>query len=507
MRWTEANIPDLAGKTAIITGANSGLGYETARALAARGCEVIMACRNLEKAQIAKKSIEKLVPEANIKIAELDLASLASIANFCNNIKASHSQIDILINNAAVLNTIPGKKTKEGFELIMGTNHLGTFTLTVQLLPLLEAANQARIVTVSSYSHKYAKLTLADLTASDTAEQLKTYAKSKLANLLFIFELANRLQDSNSRVISVAAHPGFAATSLSDAKESGASTQFASFIHFGMRLFAQTAAQGALPILYAATAKPVKNGEFYGPDGWTGMAGYPTKQRAAKAAYNKNLAVQLWERSEELTNIKFTIKSNKALAITQANPVPKSTEKIITLLNRTLVQAKLNPISNTNYLFYGQPVDINASAATIWKLMADVNHYNDLSHAAIDAHIQGALVEGNDIKLKLFPNNNKGKLIPAVNEKITVVNEKAKILGWSLPLPMGLGYTQRYQFLEPLTNNKCRSYIIDYIPSPVGFFSKLFIGKTINQAFTQLNLGFKEAAEKLETESFSPMLR
>ncbi|STX51565.1 retinol dehydrogenase [Legionella busanensis] len=501
MRWTAANIPNLSGKIAIVTGANSGLGYETAYALAGRGCKVIMACRNLEKAQHAKDTIEQFIPHADIKIEELDLSSLTSITTFCNNVKKSHNRIDILINNAAILNTMPGQKTKEGFELIMGINHLGTFTLTAQLLPLLEASSHARIVTVSSDSHKFVNFTLNDVTNPSSSQHLKTYAKSKLANLIFVFELANRLNIANSKIICVAAHPGFAATSLSDAKDSGSSTRFASFIHLGMRLFAQTATQGALPILYAATAEQVKNGEFYGPDGWTGIKGYPTKQRAAKAAYDTNLAHQLWDLSERLTNTKFTIHHNPILETEQSEETPKSTEKMLSLLNQALIKAKLNPINNSNYLFYSQPVDIKASGATIWKLMTDINHYKDISHAAIDAHLEDNLVAGNSIKLKLFPDSNKGKLIPAVTEKITVVDEEAKILGWSLPLPQGLGCTQRYHVIEPINDNKCHSYIVDHIPSAVGFFSNLFIRKTINESFTQLNHGFKERAESLETEN------
>ena len=304
MKWQQINIPDLSRKSAIITGANSGLGYQIALALATHHCHVILACRNSTKANAARESILAALPQAKVSVEILDLSNLRSISHFAFTIKAKYSEINLLINNAGVLNAAPGELTADGFGTIMGTNCLGPFALTAQLLPLLEASNSARIVTISSDSHKFVNLNLDDLTNRE-ASPLKSYAKSKLANLLFAFELANRLKLANSQVLSVAAHPGFASTNLNEAKNNGSNKGFAQFVQLGMKLVAQSAADGALPILYAATAPHVANGDFYGPDSWFGLKGHPKKQTAASKAYDNDLAAAFWKRCEELTNVKF----------------------------------------------------------------------------------------------------------------------------------------------------------------------------------------------------------
>ncbi|WP_454194951.1 oxidoreductase [Nocardia sp. Marseille-Q1738] len=286
-RWDTSNIADQSGRTFIVTGANSGLGAETVRALAAAGAEVVLACRNLAKGeQVAAEVGERA------RVRKLDLADLASVREFAEGI----DRADVLINNAGVM-ALPEGRTVDGFEKQIGTNHLGHFALTGLLLGKISD----RIVTVSSGAHQMGTIELDDLNWEQRKYQRwSAYAQAKLANLMFARELQRRLTAAGSRKISVAAHPGYAATELQSHTESFQDTLMA----LGNRLFAQSAAMGALPTLYAAT-DDVEPGGFYGPTGFGGMRGYPGPSGSSKASRDEKVAGELWELSEKLTGVTY----------------------------------------------------------------------------------------------------------------------------------------------------------------------------------------------------------
>ncbi len=295
-KWTTTNIPDLSGKLAIVTGANSGLGYETALALAAKGAEVVMACRNQAKGKGALESIEAAVPEAKLVVMELDLGSLASINIFSQKIHEKYAQIDLLINNAGVM-VPPFGKTEDGFELQIGVNHLGHFKLTALLLDLLLKTPNARIVNVSSQAHSTGKINFDDLNSEKSYNAWLAYSQSKIANLYFTYELQRKLTAVGASTICVAAHPGYAATNLQG--NSG-------FFEWANSFFAQSAAMGALPTLYAATSREVRGADYIGPHAWGGWRGYPVKVKSNKRSYDEAIAARLWEVSENLTNTRFS---------------------------------------------------------------------------------------------------------------------------------------------------------------------------------------------------------
>ncbi|MRH91438.1 SDR family NAD(P)-dependent oxidoreductase [Nocardia sp. SYP-A9097] len=285
--WDIADIPDQTGRTVIVTGANSGLGAVTARALADAGAQVIMACRNEVKARSVADGIGK-----NVQVRRLDLADLASVREFADSIDA----VDLLINNAGVM-AVPLKRTADGFEMQIGTNHLGHFALTGLLLDKV----RDRIVTVSSGMHATGKIDLADLNWEHRHYQRwLAYGQSKLANLMFTYELQRRLTAAGSSKLSVGAHPGFAATELQSHTES--IQDF--FLGIGNKLFAQSAEMGALPTLYAATAE-VRPGGYYGPTGLRGMRGNPGPSGSTAASRDEVTARRLWELSEQLTKVSY----------------------------------------------------------------------------------------------------------------------------------------------------------------------------------------------------------
>jgi NAD(P)-dependent dehydrogenase (short-subunit alcohol dehydrogenase family) len=311
--WTKDNIPDLQGKTAIVTGANSGLGFEDTKALAAKGAHVVMACRNLEKAEAAADTIQREIPGASLKVQLLDLASLESIRDFAREFNNHYDRLEILINNAGLM-AIPQRKTADGFEMQFGTNHLGHFALTGLLLVKLLAAETARIVTVSSDLHKQGRVNFEDLNSEREYNKWAAYGQSKLANLLFAYELQRRLERVQTNVISVASHPGYAATNLQrkGPEMSGASLQ-GLLMSLSNLVFAQSAEKGALPTLYAATAPGVKGGEYYGPGGFLGMRGYPEKVQSSERSYDNEVAERLWEVSEQLTGVHIELEEAKAI--------------------------------------------------------------------------------------------------------------------------------------------------------------------------------------------------
>ncbi len=303
--WTADDMPDCSGKLAIVTGGNSGLGYETSRELARHGAHVVLACRNLEKAREATDRIRAEHPKASLELQELDLASLGSVRGFAERFRAEHQHLQLLVNNAGVM-ALPKRKTGDGFEMQLGTNHLGHFALTGQLLDRVLATPGARVVTLSSNFHKLGRLRFDDLQSERRYAKWGAYGQSKLANLLFALELQRRLEARQADAISVAAHPGYAATNLQTAGARMTGSPVEEWIQtLGNRLLAQSAAMGALPTLYAATAPNVRGGEYFGPDGLAEMRGHPVKVSPNARARDPELARRLWSVSEELTGVHY----------------------------------------------------------------------------------------------------------------------------------------------------------------------------------------------------------
>jgi hypothetical protein len=306
-KWTTKNIPNLTGRTALVTGANSGLGFETSLALAAKGAHVVMACRSSEKGTVAARQIRRLAPTASVEVLPLNLASLASIRQGAADFRKQHQNLHLLINNAGVMAT-PYRQTADGFELQFGTNHLGHFVLTGELLELLLPTPNARVVTISSGMHTFGEIDFANLNGERSYNPWRAYSQSKLANLLFAYELQRRLAASGSAVISIAAHPGYAATNLQVAGPAlGGSQAQIRLMALGNRLVAQSASMGALPTLYAATAPDVRGGDYFGPRGIAGSRGHPKKTHSTKMSHDGALAARLWAVSEELTGVHYAL--------------------------------------------------------------------------------------------------------------------------------------------------------------------------------------------------------
>jgi NAD(P)-dependent dehydrogenase (short-subunit alcohol dehydrogenase family) len=293
--WTAESIPDLTGKVAIVTGANSGIGYTAARALARKGATVILACRNKEKGQAAVRQIERAYPAAKVELLQIDLSDLTSVRRFADGFTNRYDRLDILINNAGIMAT-PFGTTTDGFELQFGTNHLGHFALTGLLLDCIIRTPQERVVTVSSWGHQFGEIDFDDLNGEKDYDPGDAYAQSKLANLLFTYELQRRFEGAGVDAIAVAVHPGWTATNLP--------------VHRRMiwtlnPLIGQKPAMGALPALYAATAPDVQGGDYYGPRGWGGLRGCPIKVQSSDRSYDTAVAARLWAVSEELTGVRY----------------------------------------------------------------------------------------------------------------------------------------------------------------------------------------------------------
>jgi NAD(P)-dependent dehydrogenase (short-subunit alcohol dehydrogenase family) len=297
-KWTTADIPDQTGRTAVVTGANTGLGYETATALAAKGAHVVLAVRNLEKGKAAADLIARANPGAGVAVQELDLTSLESVRAAADQLRANHESIDLLINNAGVMMT-PKSTTKDGFELQFGTNHLGHFALTNLLLDRVLAVPGSRIVTVSSQGHRFARngIRFDDLQWERSYSRVGAYGQAKLANLMFTYELQRRLHGTNT--IAVAAHPGGSNTEL--ARNTPAAVR-AIFDVVGP-LITQSAEMGALPTLRAATDPGVLGGQYYGPDGFGEQRGYPKVVASSDVSHDVEAQRRLWAVSEELTSV------------------------------------------------------------------------------------------------------------------------------------------------------------------------------------------------------------
>lgn len=294
--WTAENIPNQKGKVVIVTGSSSGIGYEAARVLAEKQATVILAVRNLDK---GNKAVEKILAQnkdADVRVLELDLANLESVEKFAENFKKEYLRLDLLINNAGVM-IPPYSKTSDGFELQFGTNHLGHYALTGLLLELLLSTPNSRIVNVSSMAHKSGNINFDDLTWEKRSYSAwRAYGDSKIANLFFTLELDRKLKEHNLDLCATAAHPGWTATELQ---------RHTGLVDFLNNIFAQDISMGALPTLRAATESGLKGGEYFGPNGFMEMRGFPTQVKTNQLAKDESIAKKLWEVSEELTGVKF----------------------------------------------------------------------------------------------------------------------------------------------------------------------------------------------------------
>ncbi len=302
-KWSTKQIPDQHGRTAIVTGANSGLGLVTARELARHGADVVLACRNMDKGAQAVLEIEAAAPGARVELARLDLGDLASVESFADSFRSSHEDdgLDLLINNAGVM-APPRRETADGFELQLGTNLLGHFALSGRLIGLMQGHADARVVTLSSNAHKMGRINFDDLQSERRYTRWGAYGQSKLADLLFAQELDRRLRASGSTVKSLAAHPGYAATNLQSA---AAPALDRLVMRFSNLIIAQSADMGALPSLYAATYPGLEGGSYVGPDGIGEFRGHPRLVSPNRAARDREAAARLWALSEQLTGVRF----------------------------------------------------------------------------------------------------------------------------------------------------------------------------------------------------------
>ena len=296
-KWTTADVPDQTGRVAVINRANTGLGFETAAALAEHGAHVVLAVRNLDKGKDAATLISRRSPNASVALQELDLTSLDSIRAAADQLRSDNDRIDLLINNAGVMMT-PKSTTKDGFELQFGTNHLGHFAFTGLLLDRLLPVPGSRIVTVSSIGHRVGRIRFDDLQSERSYGRMRAYGRSKLANLLFTYELERRLVGLNT--IAVAAHPGSSSSELSRNVPPLVQALFTP-------LELQGADMGALPTLRAATDPGVLGGQYFGPDGFAEMRGYPKVVASSGRSHDVDLQRRLWAVSEELTGVAYPV--------------------------------------------------------------------------------------------------------------------------------------------------------------------------------------------------------
>ena len=302
-RWTANDMPDQTGRFAIITGASSGLGYATTRALAAKGARVLMAVRSQARGEQALRALRAEQPAAQLELRLLDLADLDSVRSFAAAVRAEPVSIDLLINNAGIM--MPRRAlSPQGNESQFATNHLGHFALTGLLLEAMRADGRARVVTVSSTLHKRGRIQFDDLTGAQRYSRIGFYAQSKFANVLFALELDRRLRGAGRPIASVLAHPGYAATNL---QSTGPTGLLRWAMRLGNPLFAQSAEHGARCQLYAAVDPSVAGGEFIGPDGLGENRGYPARVQPVRSARDEQTARRLWSVSEKLTGVSYAL--------------------------------------------------------------------------------------------------------------------------------------------------------------------------------------------------------
>jgi NAD(P)-dependent dehydrogenase (short-subunit alcohol dehydrogenase family) len=301
-KWTSADVPDQSGRIAIVTGGNSGLGYDTAAVLAGKGAHVVLAVRNLDKGKEAVDRIKAANPNAVVALQELDLSSLDSVRKAAGELRAAHPRIDLLINNAGVMYVPTRETTRDGFEMQFGTNHLGHFALTGLLLDNLLSVDGSRVVTVSSNGHKFpllADIYFDDIQFERSYHRVKAYGQSKLANLLFTYDLQRRLKLKGVPTVALAAHPGFADTEL---------MRYLDFVPtFMWKPVTQPADKGALPTLRAATDPGAQGGQYYGPDGIGEIKGNPKVVASNAKSHDEDMQRRLWTLSEELTGVTFPV--------------------------------------------------------------------------------------------------------------------------------------------------------------------------------------------------------
>lgn len=303
--WTSQNIPDQHGRIAVITGANSGLGLESAKALARSGALVVMACRDPERGEAARQIVELEATGEAPRLQKLDLADLGSVERAAQELCDSLPKVDVLLNNAGVM-ALPERRTVEGHEMQFGTNHLGHFAFTGQLLPLLSASKMSRVVTTSSHMHRIGKMHWDDLDWTRSYRRWPAYGQSKLANLLFAMELDRRASAAGSALESMAAHPGYASTGLQHVGPQMSGRNFvARVMDLGNTVIAQPAEMGALPQLFAATSPTAMSGRYYGPSGIGQAHGSPREVKAIAAALSREEGHRLWNISENMTGVRF----------------------------------------------------------------------------------------------------------------------------------------------------------------------------------------------------------
>ena len=319
MPWTAKDIPDQSGRTVLVTGANSGIGLEACRAFARAGARVILACRDFGRAETSCRDILETVPAGRLEVRQLNVGSLDSIVRFAESLMAEHDRLDVLVNNAGIMG-IPRAETPDGFEMVFGVNHLGAFALTGRLLPLVLTTAGSRVISHSSVAHRQMRaMNFKDLHGVRNYARQSAYSQSKLANLLFMFELDRRLRAAGASTLSVACHPGIAKTNIFTAASetlgwSVARALVRLYIKTASALLFQSPADGALPMLYAATAPDVVGGEFYGPSGFNEWWGSPRKTEPREWAKDVAAAERLWRVSEELTGVRYDLPVPRSVA-------------------------------------------------------------------------------------------------------------------------------------------------------------------------------------------------
>lgn len=306
-KWTMDSVPSQEGRMVVITGGNSGIGYEAAKALAAKNAHVVLAVRDQAKGALAREEILMHSPHAAVDVMRLDLANLASVRQFAHEYQSKYDRLDVLVNNAGVM-ALPRRLTADGFEMQFGTNHLGHFALTGLLIDSLLATPASRVVTVSSMLHLSGKIRFDDLMGENNYDKQAAYSQSKLANLLFAYELQRKLAGIPADTISLGAHPGYAATNLQYAGPEMEGSKASRWVmQLANSLFAQSAEMGALPILYAALSLEMSGGDYAGPSALMGARGYPIKAESSPASHDLDTAARLWQVSEELTGVDYAV--------------------------------------------------------------------------------------------------------------------------------------------------------------------------------------------------------
>ena len=321
-KWTAGNLPELGGKLAVITGGNSGIGFEAARLLLGKGAHVVIACRDPERGQDALRRLREAEPGGKIELMTLDLADLSSVRRFAGEFLERHGALHALCNNAGVM-AIPLRRTVDGFEMQFGTNHLGHFALTALLLPALRRTEGARVVNVSSLAHRMGRIRLEDPSWEQGYSKWPAYGQSKLANLLFTYELQRRLEQAGCGVLSLACHPGYSDTNLQRVgPEMTGSGLKARVVGLGNQWMAQSAEMGALPTVYAAFEPSAVGGSCIVPGGMMQSRGYPRPGSTSARSRDSELAAALWHLSEQLTGVDYALPAPAAEARDAVSGVP-----------------------------------------------------------------------------------------------------------------------------------------------------------------------------------------